>query len=558
MAQGPYFNWVRQMGAVDGTDKITIAQDPDENLIAAGLFEGSADFDHGDTELVFNAGGIKDVFISKTSPNGDFIWAKQIRSINNIDPFYLNGMITDMEGNIYITGSYVSPIDFDPDPSVEFIVDEVDPSNYDQDIYVAKYSPDGNLIWVKTVGYHDTDFGVTLNLASNGNVIVTGQYRYTVDFDPGEGVSTLNSSTSGIFLWTLTADGDYVDAKSISGTSNTMGVYKATMDANDNLYLVGGFYGTADFDPGAANYSLSSTGSGVTGFVCKLDSALSCVWAKPLHATSLSMALRDVKVDANDDVFLAGTFWGGVDLDPADDVSFDLVSAGNEDVFVLKLDANGAFVWGKHFGDTDSDQAMALEFGNDGNLLIGMNTRSATIDLDPGAGIQTFTNGGNYDLALLELTGNGDFISMKQISGSSLQQVNDIVLTPSSVYMGGTFAGSTDFDPGTGTTSLSPDESWDFFILKMGATPTHIDDRAQDLRMVLYPNPSNGLVNLSMVETTGKRTVEIYNYAGALLETIVADKTSCIIDLSQKPAGLYMIKVKDDSGSIVSQTVIRQ
>jgi len=558
MAQGPYFNWVRQMGAVDGTDQVKIALDPDENLLAAGLFEGSADFDHGDTDLVFNAGAIKDIFITKTSATGDFLWAKQIRSLNNLDDIYLNAMITDSEGNVYITGSYISTVDFDPNPLVDYIVDEVNPSNNDQDIFVAKYSPDGNLIWVKTIGHHDTDYGSTLNLSSNGNLIITGQFRYTVDFDPGDDVATLNSSTNGVFIWTLTPDGDYVDAKGISGTSNSFGVYETTMDENDNLYLIGGFFGTVDFDPGTVTYSLTGSGSGATGFVCKLDNTLSCVWAKPINCTSLSIAMRDVKVDTNGDVFLAASFYGSVDLDPSSDESFDLVSAGNQDACVFKLDANGTFLWGKHFGGTDAEEITALEFGNDGNLLVGMNTRSTTLDLDPGTGVQTLTNGGSYDLALLELNSSGDFNSVKQISGSQLQQVNDIVVTSDAVYTGGTFAGSTDFDPGTGVSTLYPEESWDYFIHKMSSTPLGVQDRDQAAGVALYPNPTNGLVYFAMEGTIAKRTFEVYNLTGALLETIITDKTFVTIDLSQKPAGMYLIKTKDANGNIVSQSVIRQ
>jgi hypothetical protein len=75
-------------------------------------------------------------------------------------------------------------------------------------------------------------------------VIVTGEFQYQVDFNPGPEVAMLSTSNNAIFLLTLTSDGDYVDAKFLSGTSNSFNIYSTKMDANDNLYLTGGFYGT--------------------------------------------------------------------------------------------------------------------------------------------------------------------------------------------------------------------------------------------------------------------------------------------------------------------------
>lgn len=558
IAQGPYFNWVKQLGSVADSDQSFLVMEPDGSLLTAGLFEGSADFDHSDSELMFNASSSKDIFITKTAPNGDFIWAKQISSINNLDNLYLNALTNDDQGNFYMTGSYISTVDFDPDPQVEYLVDEVDPSNYDQDIFIAKYSPDGNLIWVKTIGSFNTDFGRSLEITSNGHLIVTGEFEYNVDFDPGPEVATLSTLNNSIFILTLTEDGEFVDAKFISGSTNSLDVYRTKIDANDNLYLVGGFYGTVDFDPGQATYSVTASGSGATRFICKLDHNLSCVWAKRLNVTSLSAVIRDFEIDADESILMAGSFWGGIDLDPADDASFDLVSAGYSDSFVAKLDATGTFVWGKQFGGTDSDEAIAIEFTNQGQLLVGMNIRSTSLDIDPGMDIQLLTNGGSYDLALVELSNNGDFINYTHITGSQIQQVNDLIVTPTAVYTSGTFAGSTDFDPGTGVTSLYPDESWDYFIHKMSFIPSHVENQKTETQMILYPNPTNGIVNISMVGTKENMTVEVYDYMGTLLDRMNTKNQTFTIDLTQMPAGVYMIKSLDTDGNIITQTVIKQ
>jgi hypothetical protein len=64
------------MGSVADSDQSTMVMQPDGSLLTAGVFEGSADFDHGDTEVQFNASSSKDIFIVNTAANGDFVWAK--------------------------------------------------------------------------------------------------------------------------------------------------------------------------------------------------------------------------------------------------------------------------------------------------------------------------------------------------------------------------------------------------------------------------------------------------------------------------------------------------
>lgn len=558
LGQGPYFNWVQQMGTTDGYDRVTLAPDPNENILTAGLFEGSCNFGDSDNEFELEAGPSKDIFISKTSPDNEFISTIQIRSVDPAYGLYLGSMITDPAGNIYITGSYYSTVDFDPDPAEDYLVEEVVDSNNDQDIFVAKYSPEGDFLWVKTVGYHDTDIGRNLIITSTGNLIVTGEFRYSVDFDPGEGTTTLNTNNKGVFIWTLSPDGDFIDAKAIVGDSNSFGVIYTTIDENDNLYLTGRIYGTFDFDPGPATYSVTASGPNVLTYLCKLDNNLSCLWTKLLTLSGSSGAIFDIEVDAEGALFLGGSFWVGIDLDPSAESSFDLVSAGNDDGFVAKLDMNGEFVWGKHFGGTDGDEVPTIEFGNDGNIWVGVNVRSTTMDMDPGAGTQLITTGGGYDLALVELNADGEFNNMIHITGSQLQQVYDILFTSTGLYTGGSFTGTTDFDPGSGVTTMYPNESWDYFLLKLSDTPSTVQNELQDKHAVLYPNPTDGIVNLSLAGAKGRRNVEIYNATGALLDTVQIDHTQSTIDFSHMPAGVYVIKTKDDKGDYIFQSVIRQ
>jgi Ca2+-binding RTX toxin-like protein len=108
------------------------------------------------------------------------------------------------------------------------------------------------------------------------------------------------------------------------------------VDGSGNVYTTGHFSGTADFDPGAGTFDLTSAG-GDDVFVSKLDADGNFVWADQLGGTSDDVG-RGVAVDGSGNVYTTGYFSATADFDPGAG-TFDLTSAGGYDVFVSKLEA---------------------------------------------------------------------------------------------------------------------------------------------------------------------------------------------------------------------------
>jgi len=103
-----------------------------------------------------------------------------------------------------------------------------------------------------------------------GNVYSTGNYVGTLDFDPGVAIFNLTSNGSDdVFLQKLNADGEFIWAKSVGGTSGNQGLSIFT-DATGNVYATGGFMGTSDFDPSSASFNLTSNGN-VDTYILKLN-----------------------------------------------------------------------------------------------------------------------------------------------------------------------------------------------------------------------------------------------------------------------------------------------
>ena len=102
-----------------------------------------------------------------------------------------NSIAQDAAGNLYVTGSFTGQAQFGED-AASTTLRAVGSS----DIFLAKYAPDGELLWVIGMGGTGSDIGSDVEVDAAGNVFVTGRFSNSVDFDPGAG-STLLTSNGG-------------------------------------------------------------------------------------------------------------------------------------------------------------------------------------------------------------------------------------------------------------------------------------------------------------------------------------------------------------------------
>src|SRR5690606_1414173 len=117
-----------------------------------------------------------------------------------------------------------------------------------------------------------------------------------------------------------------------------------------NVYTAGTFIGTADFDPGAGVYYLSSEGD-MDIFIQKLDTNGNFVWAKSMGGINWDYGYS-VAVDVSGNVYTTGSFRETVDFDPGAGI-YNLTSQGGTDIFIQKLDADGNFVWANRMGRSE-------------------------------------------------------------------------------------------------------------------------------------------------------------------------------------------------------------
>lgn len=389
-----------------------------------------------------------------------FDWAV---SVGGVDWEYSRDLAIDDTGNLYILGTFRDTVDFDPGPGISNLV-----SNGWDDTFILKLDPSGNFLWVKQIGGSSIDRGRSIALDATGNVYATGYFTDTVDFNPGSGVDFLISSQSSydVFVLKLDASGNYQWAKQMSGSGDELGTSIA-IDASANLYVTGWFTDTVDFNPGPGVSYLASKGW-EDSFILKLDSSGNFLWVNQLGGSNNTWA-ASIKVDDFGNVYSTGSFIDSVDFDPGPGVSY-LASSGTVDIFILKWDANGNFLWAKHMGGGDFARGSALSIDDSGQVYTTGHFKG-TIDFDPGNGATSLSSNGGGDIFIQKLDANGDFLWVKKIGGSKDDAGNSIAIDVlGGIYITGTFESTVDFDPGSGVSNLISNGGVDIFIQKLDAS----------------------------------------------------------------------------------------
>jgi hypothetical protein len=226
--------------------------------------------------------------------------------------------------------------DLDPGPGTFEL------TTIDYDAYVCKLDSSGNFVWAITFDHSAGGGSAAISGTVEGDHVYTvGDFHGTVDFDPGPGTFEMTSDEGRDFVSKHDSTGNFVWAGQLGALPRGVVVHP-----NGDVYTIGFFTDTNDFDPGPGTFFLTPLGDS-DGFVSKLDSAGNFVWAGQLGGPN-RVRPWEVVVDSNGDVYTAGRFTGTVDFDPGPGTFY--LTSSEETGFVCKLDSAGNFVWAGQLG----------------------------------------------------------------------------------------------------------------------------------------------------------------------------------------------------------------
>jgi hypothetical protein len=245
-----------------------------------------------------------------------------------------------------------------------------------------------------------------------------------------------------------------------------------TSDDEGNIYLTGIYNDTADFDPGPGVAILDLPATAVHAmFITQLDSAGNFGWVKCLQST-IGVNSTSIKLDNEGNIYSVGHFQGTVDLDPGTGVFPVTATSAYPDLFILKLDNSGNFVWAATFAGPSLEAFYDLEIDVAGNVY-STGYFYNTVDFDPGAGSFPLSSFGAMDVFVLKLSGEGVLGWVKQLGGPGDDYPRAMKLDQdANVYTTGTFTLTADFDPGPDSCNYTGlvDCSHNMFLSKLDSS----------------------------------------------------------------------------------------
>jgi len=483
-AQTPPHLWSHSFGNSQQEHGESLAVDPADNVIVAGFFQGTVDFGGGPLKST-----AQDIILVKFGPAGNFLWSRQF-------PASSEPVVTvDDAGCILLTGGFTGTVDFGGGPLT---------SAGGQDIFLAKFDPDGNHLWSQNFGDADYQFARGIAVDGAGNLVLTGYFSGNLDFGGGNLVS---AGGWDVFLAKLAGpDGSHLWSHSFGDPDPQYGKSLACDGAGD-VVLAGNFQDSLDLGGGV----LTSAG-GWDIFLAKFTgSDGGHLWSRSFGDAD-NQHVRSLGCDCGGSVVLGGYFAGSVDFGGG-----ALPSAGSNDIFLVKFDPAGNHRWSHRFGDA-WDQRCEDIVVTDGGCLVATGHVSGTVDFGGGPLISA----GYYDAFLAEFSPAGGHLWSDRFGDAWFQFGEGVVLDRhAGLVATGYFEGSVDFGGGL-LVSAGFDDIW---LAKFGPAVTaapHLPDPGR-LLVRAYPNPFNPLTTITYsLPVAGPASLQVYDLQGRLVRTLVA------------------------------------
>jgi len=319
--------WAKRAGGSSGDAGYGITTLSDNSTVVTGSFDGSATFGPGDPNQTVLTSG--DIFIARYNPDGTLAWAKSAEGNGGQG----NGITTLSDNSIVVTGYFWVSATFGPGETNETVLTS---AGYD-DIFIARYNPNGTLSWAKCAGGSDWDYGHGITTLSDNSIVVTGWFDGTATFGQGEPNETVLNSNGeqDIFIARYNPYGTLAWAKCAGGTDYDLG-YGITMLSDNSTVVTGIFWGSATFGPGEINETVLTSDGQFDIFIARYNPNGTLAWAKRAGGYGDEEGYGITTLSDNSTVVI-GDFQGSITFGTGEPNETVLTSAGFGDIFIARF-----------------------------------------------------------------------------------------------------------------------------------------------------------------------------------------------------------------------------
>lgn len=327
--------WAKRAGTTGLEVSHDIAVDPAGRfLIVVGALSRTITLGTGASQVTIESRGFSDALVAKFDSEGNVLWA---RGSGGDMTDAAHGVDLDGDGNVYVVGPFSNAVRFgEGEREVIFS------SQGNTDIFLAKYSPDGELLWVRSAGSRGEDWANAVSVTPENGVFVGGFVSDDITF--GEGANESFHDVPGrnnrhSFLANYDTDGEFRWSRIHSGDrSNEV----SALAAEDGVVCIGGNF-LETFNSGTERnaFSLRSRG-GRDGFLVCYDTKGQHLWTEHIGGDD-SDQVASIEFDEDGRVIVGGRFGDRTQFGKGDQAFWTEADTANPEAYVARYSENGEF-----------------------------------------------------------------------------------------------------------------------------------------------------------------------------------------------------------------------
>ena len=442
--------WVKSIGESRDESISSVTSTSDGGIIAVGYFCSSS-IQVGEYTLTNNgsttSSDYSDGMIIKYSSSGEVEWARSIggsrdESISSVTPI--------RDGGIILGGYFQSR-------SIqvgEYTLTNNNSGNADG--MIIKYSSNGEVEWVTSVGGNSNDQITSVASTSDGGYIAGGQFR-SESIQVGEYTLMNNGSTTytdGMII-KYRDSGEVEWARSIGGSDNDT-INSITSSINGG-YIAGGDFQSERIE--VDGQTLINNGN-TDGMIIKYSDRGEVEWARSIGGSQID-TINSIASTSDGGYIAVGDFWGSIQVG-----EYTLTNNGSSDGMIIKYSNNGDAESVRNIGGNSSDYIRSVFQTNDGGYIIGGYFQSRSIQV----GDYILTNNGNVDGMILKIENielnNPEVTKAEGIGGISREIISAVSKTNDGGYIIGGYFESRSIQVGEYTLTNNNSVNADGMIIK--------------------------------------------------------------------------------------------
>ncbi|MEZ4721040.1 MAG: T9SS type A sorting domain-containing protein [Flavobacteriales bacterium] len=588
LAHSQEFDWAIRMAGRSSDIGNSILVDSDQNTIVAGSFYYSPILAILPTEIQFHSNGVSDAFIFKLDSNQHSVWHRQFGGIG-MDRIRM--IKFDSHDNIIAIGIFNDSVDFNPGGVANVL--EADTTN----AFIMKLTSSGNLLWVRSFSGNESELS-SISVDPEDNIIVSGGYTGSVDFDPGIGVELRSTTASQeAFVAKLDSSGTLVWIRTFESNGYSYARTISTSDSGD-VWIGGNFSGTIDFDP--TSQVVAETATSTHAYIANLSSTGNYVQYAQFPSTNHAN-IMSIDHYQNGELAAVGYFSGSLEIEMSSG-AWDTISTSSTTFFLFRANANGKVIWQTSDESGLHNDPFYLTLDEYDNCLV--------------------SGRANYNIWLSKWSPDGDSIFSFTLESESDSRAKSVFTRNDDIYLTGYYQGLADFDPGVNDYLLPwQGGAQDLFVLKLNrcdlkaliestdtsltALPSGVTyqwlncsnnsqiqeetsqtftpnetglykaivsngpcidttdcieftattgvNSADIISWALFPNPANDHVTII---SDGQGLLEIIDQTGATIKSQRLERMG-LIDLTEIPSGIFIVKLASDEHVLVKRLVVQ-